>query len=460
MNLYRLNLREARDLRLTVAIGIALLVYVVSINTVGPVRRALSPWTDLPLAQLLAHAACIWLCVLLLVAYRRWREVAIREQELDDIIFSLNPVALIVVDAEDRVRMCNSAVRTVFGYEPSDVVGRSTDTLYGDAQAVGGDLVRAQLEGTGFLLAQASARPRRGEPFPVEVFACRLQGKRGAVILVRDIRDRVAAEEALKRAKGELEHNYNRLQELERLRDDLVHMIVHDMKSPLQSVVGYLQLLQIRGGAVDAERSDTARFLDRALREATRLSGLVESTLDVSRLEAGEMPLKRRTVNLYDVCGRALDSVSGLLGNRRLRCGDGDAPAECNCDPEIVERVLINLLSNAIRYSPDEGEIRLRVESGDGVLRVSVSDQGEGIPLDDRERIFEKFGTARNGNGEAKRSSTGLGLTFCKLAIEAHGGRIGVDSRPGEGSTFWFEIPAVGVSRPVGVGEEAVPAEA
>ena len=110
------------------------------------------------------------------------------------------------------------------------------------------------------------------------------------------------------------------------------------------------------------------------------------------------------------------------------------------CDPSIIRRVLANLIGNAVDFSPEGVPVRVRVETSNGDVRVLVSDEGPGIPAAWHERIFDKFGQLQASRSHVKHSS-GLGLTFCKLAISAHGGRIGVESEPGQGSTFWFQLP-------------------
>ena len=115
-------------------------------------------------------------------------------------------------------------------------------------------------------------------------------------------------------------------------------------------------------------------------------------------------------------------------------------PVMVNCDADVVRRVIANLVANALKFTPRSGDVRLSVRAADGATHVAVADDGPGIPEDHRERIFEKFGQIE-GSKEGRKNSTGLGLTFCKLAIEAHGGVIGVDSPESGGSAFWFELP-------------------
>ena len=110
------------------------------------------------------------------------------------------------------------------------------------------------------------------------------------------------------------------------------------------------------------------------------------------------------------------------------------------CDPEVIGRIVANLLGNALKFTPASGEVRVSAVPSANEVKINVADTGPGIPAEYRERIFEKFGQVE-GQKEGKKHSTGLGLTFCKLAAEAHGGKIGVDSEVGHGSTFWFTLP-------------------
>jgi two-component system, sensor histidine kinase and response regulator len=249
---------------------------------------------------------------------------------------------------------------------------------------------------------------------------------------------RVGTHLALRRQQLELQENYRRLSELERLRDSLVHMVIHDLRSPLLGLSGCLNMLQADlAGKLEAEQAED---LETALDAAQRLSGMVTSLLDVSRLEAGQMPLHKQSCDLRTVMSEAVASLGGLTKGRHVLFAPADAPVTVVCDPEVAGRIVANLIGNALKFTPANGEIRLGVSPADGEVKVTVADTGPGIPPEYRERIFEKFGQIE-GRKEGQKHSTGLGLTFCKLAAEAHGGRIGVDSEVGRGSTFWFTLP-------------------
>jgi two-component system, sensor histidine kinase and response regulator len=240
----------------------------------------------------------------------------------------------------------------------------------------------------------------------------------------------------LRRLFTTLEAQYAELRKLERLRDDLVHMLVHDIRSPLAALSVTLQLVATELDAASPLSEDVVN----ASWYTRRVTEMVSDVLDASRMEARRMPLNRTTVDVVAVCEAATTLVLGPTPVQHIAASVPDSPVTVEADRKVLERVVVNLLDNALKYQPGEEPVRLVVERRSSVVRVSVLDCGSGIPLEARERIFDKFGQV--GASPSERRSTGLGLTFCQLAVEAHGGRIGVDSEMGAGSTFWFELPA------------------
>lgn len=253
---------------------------------------------------------------------------------------------------------------------------------------------------------------------------------------VQDLRLRVRNAIYTRKLYDQLQQSFEQLKELEALRDNLTHMIVHDMRSSLGSVLGFAQLLKASAKNKLDERE--ANFLNKVERNTNLLLDMVISLLDVSRLEAGQMPLRMNPCNVYDLARAAIQPLEALLGSRQIEVEPLDVPATVVCDIDLCRRVVANLVSNAIKYTNDDGKIQVRFERLPQAVKVMVVDNGPGIPREQHKKIFEKFSQART---EQRSLGVGLGLAFCKLAVEAHGGSIGVQSDVGKGSTFWFLLP-------------------
>jgi signal transduction histidine kinase len=251
---------------------------------------------------------------------------------------------------------------------------------------------------------------------------------------VEEVLARVRLQLSLRAARKDLLRSIERLQELERLRDDLVKMIVHDLRTPLTALLMQLQLLRMD---LTGEAAQTA---DDATASATRLSSMASTLLDVSRLEEGKMPLERSSVDLSALAVEVRKELAGIEADRTIEVVAA-APVIATCDAALIRRVLENLVSNGIKHTPRGGRLRIRVEPCAAGVRVAVEDEGPGVPAAARERIFQKFGAVEVRHDSAYHS-VGLGLAFCRLAVEAHGGTIGVSDAVPHGSVFAFELPA------------------
>jgi len=247
-------------------------------------------------------------------------------------------------------------------------------------------------------------------------------------------------QDELKEQNLQLEQTCKQLRELEVLRDNLTHMIVHDLRSPLSGVKGYLELIRAEEAKLSEEHRD---YIGRALSSTSVLLKMIQDLLDVSRLEARKMPLEIRETDLGAVARQASESLGALTRRHKVVLDLPRDPVVASCDPQVIERVVANLLGNALKFAPSDGEIQVTVAREPREARVSVRDCGPGIPPEYHQRIFEKFGQVQMRDTE-RGASAGLGLTFCKLAVEAHHGQIGVESNVGLGSTFWFTLPLPG----------------
>lgn len=220
-------------------------------------------------------------------------------------------------------------------------------------------------------------------------------------------------------------------------RDDLTHMIVHDLRSPLTIVTGYIDAL--KRVAASKFTPTEAKYIAQAQRGADNMRDMITTLLDVGRLESGQMPLRMEPHDIGEIAREAAHRFSPLLGNRTLHCEVPPDPVFVSCDADVIRRVLENLINNALKFTKADGAIYVDVEPAEAGVQLSVRDDGPGIPPDQHARIFEKFG--QTDSGAQQRHSTGLGLAFCRLAVEAHLGKIGVQSEVGKGSRFWFALP-------------------
>lgn len=241
-----------------------------------------------------------------------------------------------------------------------------------------------------------------------------------------------------KRLHDELRESYARLRELEHLRDSLTHMVVHDLRSPLAVMLMGLDIL--RGNLAGKLSPDDLECLSRCEAGALTMTEMIATLLDVSRFEAKSMPLSPAPIELNALASAAAETLRQVAARRAVRLIETlHEPVRVLCDAEVIRRVLANLLDNALKFTRRNGEVEVTVQRvNESRVRVSVRDTGPGVPGAHRSRIFGKFSQVEPS--EARRG-TGLGLAFCKLAVEAHGGEIGVESESGTGSTFWFTLP-------------------
>ncbi|MEI6350307.1 MAG: hybrid sensor histidine kinase/response regulator [Verrucomicrobiota bacterium] len=254
-----------------------------------------------------------------------------------------------------------------------------------------------------------------------------------------EIHVRIKAHLELHHQRDRLRESYNQLRELELHRDSLVHMVVHDMNSPITVILGILEMLSDpSSGHLDKARRELAEM---ALSSAQKLADMVSQLLAVSRLEAGEMHLDKAQCDLAQTIKTAVKPLTLVSGNRTITV-KAQPGIYTLCDKNIVQRIIVNLVGNALKFIPEDGEVKITLSTSNGEARVSIADNGPGIPKAFHQRIFEKFGQVKAK--ESKKFGTGLGLAFCRLAVEAHGGKIGVESEVGQGSTFWFTLPLAG----------------
>lgn len=273
---------------------------------------------------------------------------------------------------------------------------------------------------------ELGARDYLNKPFDPAVLRARIQN----ALAQKRSREREA------KLFADLNANYEKLRELESLRDSLIHMIVHDLRVPLTNVIGGLDMLSSLA-SLDLEGKE---LLDLSLRGANTLMSLINDLLDVKRLESDALVLDREPVDLAEIVEAGCSHVSRLAADEGVRVTTDVPPASTvTGDKTLLTRVIVNLVGNAVKFTPSGGEVTVRVRPSGADLEIEVHDTGEGIPEEALPHVFERFYQVRSQRG-TRTSSTGLGLTFCKLAIEAHGGVILAESTVGVGSTFTCKL--------------------
>ena len=329
---------------------------------------------------------------------------------------SIDPI--LISDLEGRVTDANHRAESFLGYSSAALLGRSVLSLHtANEQRLPEDLSHLELGQT--ISYDSEAEPKGGNTVSIEIYVKRIDIERKPYLqwIIRDISERLALDE---------------------LRADLTSMIFHDLRSPLGNVLSSLEVLKT---SMKDDDEALQAVLAIALRSGRRLSRLIEQLLDLEQLETGQAVLSKSKGSLSSLIVEAVEEVLPVAeGKGHVLSFDlgSDSLPLVDMDSEMIRRVLINFLENAIKYSRSEGNIAVALDRAENFLRVGVSDNGPGIPKEDQKRIFEKFARVQR---KGRPKGLGLGLAFCRLAVEAHGGRIWVESEPGQGSTFYFTLP-------------------
>jgi len=308
------------------------------------------------------------------------------------------------------------------------------------AAAVAGLIASALLiTGFGLFLARSIARPVR----EVAHGAARLAGGdlttrlephgAGEVEELTNAFNRMA--ERLEASRRELEEQNERLRESENAKSELVSVVAHELRTPLASVLGFTSVLLQRETTEEQRRE----YLSIIEAQGRRLAALVNDFLDVQRLEEGKLVIAKELVDIGSVVREQTELFAGQSPKHLLDVSLPPTPLAVRGDSNRLAQVVANLLSNAIKYSPRGGVVHVAGQRTDNVVRVSIQDEGVGIPTELQREIFGKF---VRGHATAEGiEGSGLGLAISRSLVEAHGGTIDFESTKGRGSTFWFEIP-------------------
>jgi signal transduction histidine kinase len=231
------------------------------------------------------------------------------------------------------------------------------------------------------------------------------------------------------------------LRRVERMKDEFISIVSHELRTPLTSIYGSLGLLMADPASALAPR--TRQLLEVAHRNSQRLVRLVSEVLDLQKLESGALTFDLRAIEVAPFLQHAIEANQSYAGQFGVTLAFDGAPAGLwlRADADRLMQVMTNLLSNAARFSPPDEPVAVSAAAADAGVRVSVRDRGPGIPEAFQPRVFERFAQA-DASTTRPTGGTGLGLSICKALVEGMGGRIGFQSRPGDGCSFFFELPA------------------
>jgi PAS domain S-box-containing protein len=344
--------------------------------------------------------------------------------------------ALISMDSSGAITAWNPAAERLFGWPSNEAIGRKVADVvippYLREQHWEG-LERFFATGEGPVIGKRIEVPglhRDGHEFAVEltISAQRSGDDWSFNAFLHDISERKEAEAAR--------------EEADRIKDEFFALVSHELRTPLTSIVGYAELLAEEGDGSEAlSDEDRRRFVEVINRNGRRMLRLVGDLLFVARLEAGRLEMEQAEVDLPAIARQSVEAAMphARAGGVNLVAKIEQVP-RLHGDPGRIGQVFDNLVSNAIKFTPEGGEVAVRVSANEGSATIEVADTGMGIPAADRERLFERFFRASS----AQRSQTpgaGLGLVITKAIVEGHGGSIGFESAEGEGTTFQITLP-------------------
>jgi PAS domain S-box-containing protein len=356
------------------------------------------------------------------LAHRRYRELF--EDSIDPIF---------ITDLDGNILEANRRAEDTTGYSGSELARlRITDLHRQESHKLGDHLEKLKLADE--TITYESVLAARSGQIPIQVYTrpVDIDGVVHLQWILRDITER---------------------KNLDRLRDDLIAMVYHDLRSPLANVVSSLDVLKNMLTDVDDESSRS--ILKIAQRSTERIQRLTNSLLDVNRLNSGQPVQPQGPINLPELVRDAVEAVDLVLAskNQEMKISLPEELPAVVVDADMIRRVLINLLENSVKYTPSGGSIQVGARAIGDWVEVWVEDNGRGIPLSEQPNIFDKFSRVRNPDDNSQ--GLGLGLTFCRLAVEGHGGRIWVDSGPGKGSKFSFTLPVVRLTQPESMQSES-----
>jgi PAS domain S-box-containing protein len=367
------------------------------------------------------------------------------------------PDAIIEVDRAGRIVLLNRGTESIFGYHRDELLGQPVEFLVPEnVRAIHvhhrgqyWDHPSTRPMGSGLSL---QGRRKDGSRFPVEISLSPVKSEDGfrVTAIIRDISERKQAEEQLRAIQEkytrelsvtnqELQLRNREIERADRLKSEFLASMSHELRTPLHTIIGFSELLaeQLEGPLNEKQ----SRFTNHIHQDSIHLLELINDVLDLSKIEAGRLELRPDVFDAAAAIEEVLSSVRPQALAKSLGIeADVSVPEAVCADRVRFKQILYNLLSNAVKFTPEGGRITVDAEIKHGLLEISLSDTGVGIPKAEHESVFDKFYQA-GMTTKGVREGTGLGLAITKRLVEEHGGKIRLESEPGKGSCFTFTIP-------------------
>lgn len=326
----------------------------------------------------------------------------------------------------------NKAAVRMFGYTEAEAIGQHISLIIPPDRLNEETYILGEVrKGNSVSHFQTQRRAKNGNLIPISLSVSPVMDAKGKVIGASKIARDISTEQA---AQQETARLYQQLKELNAKKDEFIGLASHELKTPLTSINGYLQILEQR---VTDDRNK--RIVQKTYHQVRKLTSLVNDLLDVSKIEAGKLRFAREEFNVSQVINDAVDLISHANNNYDIDIHSSVADCLIKGDAHRIEQVIINLLSNAIRYSPGSNKIEVYVSQKNEQLLVGVKDYGVGIAADKLDHVFSRYYRVDEGNTTI--SGLGIGLYLCHEIVTRHHGKIWVESEPKVGSTFWFTLP-------------------
>jgi PAS domain S-box-containing protein len=375
---------------------------------------------------------------------RRRAEQLLRDSEerFRLLVNSVADYAIFSLDPDGLIASWNLGAERLKGYRADEVIGRHFSLFYPaddvregvPQRLLGVALDQGRVESEGWRVRKDGSR------FWASVVITALRGSdgtdRGFAKVTKDLTDRKRNEDALRGVLERERESANRLRELDRMRTGVFEIVAHDLRSPLSAIQNLAYILQ--SGWEEMLQSTKLEYIDRIAARTSLMTALVDDLFDVVQLDSGQLEIEHVEFDVGEIIHSAIaDSFSAETASK-IRTTFADDRTAIG-DPRRTRQVVVNLLTNAAKFSPADEPIEVLVVRQPATVSIAIVDRGPGVPHDQQHLLFQRFSRLPAGR---ETPGMGMGLFIAKSLVEAQGGRIAVDSAPGQGSTFRFTLPA------------------